>query len=441
MLVRASIIYPYLSAMGITQLYNREFDVQFLDCPTMELNWASPELDALDEAELILMEARTPIINYIYRVSDELRASVDAKVALFGDHVTWDADTALMHADYIILGGDYDYGALQLADALKYRRHISPKFNAGLVDHLDSLPFVNREIVPYDLYYESWRNRKTFVWTMSGRGCLYNCTFCAWIRTLWNNKFRLRTPENVAMEFDMIHDELGDCEILDDNDLFDTTWGAKFAQKLIDMGYKHKEILWACQTHPNMINNLENLKLMRRSGLRTVKLGVESGNQETLDRMCKKTTVRQIETAVHLLQEANIAVHANLMVGWPWETKQQAYHTIEWIKKLQPNQAQFSLIIPYPNTALYDEARANGWLRVGDTDWDDYTAAKPMMTMKDMMPEEVVKLYKDCWKQFYLDPQYIIKHIFAVRHWTGVKQLWNGFRSVYFGHMRAIDDE
>jgi len=122
----------------------------------------------------------------------------------------------------------------------------------------------------------------------------------------------------------------------------------------------------------------------------------------------------------------------------PWETRKQAYHTIEWIKKLDPNQAQFSLIIPYPFTELYDEAKANGWLRIGETDWDHYDASFPMLTMEGMTPEEVVQLYRDCWSQFYLNREYVWNHLKTVKNWQDVKQLIRGYWSIRFGHMRAV---
>jgi radical SAM superfamily enzyme YgiQ (UPF0313 family) len=192
------------------------------------------------------------------------------------------------------------------------------------------------------------------------------------------------------------------------------------------------------QTHSNMINDLETLKLMKKSGLHVVKLGIESGNQTTLDRIRKGVTVEQHEKAIKLLKEADIVVHANLMVGFPWETKAQAYHTINWIKKLEPNQAQFSLVIPYPWTELYDEAKANGWLLVPETDWERYDASYPMLSMEGMTPEEVVQLYRDSWSKFYLNSKYILNHIRTVKNIQDIKQLVRGYRSIRWGHMRAI---
>ena len=53
--VKTVIIYPYLAAMGVTQLEKARFDVEFLDCPTTGLTWESI-LPHLVNSDLIIME-------------------------------------------------------------------------------------------------------------------------------------------------------------------------------------------------------------------------------------------------------------------------------------------------------------------------------------------------------------------------------------------------
>ena len=436
--VRARIEFPYLNAMGVTQLDRAGHDVKFYDCPTMNLAWKDIDED-LAAAELIIMEARTPIIKYIYECAGMLSMTFNTKTALYGDHVTVYPEEALPHCDYVIQGGDYDYGAMKLADALQARQNPQRLFRCGLVHDLDSLPHVDRDLVPNEIYFEAWKIREHYLYTMSGRGCWYNCTFCCWNRPFWECRVRQRSQKDVVKEFWEAHAKYGDCYIWDDHDCFDTEWGKEFAHQLLRTGNTHKEILWAFQTHSNMIHDLEAMKLMKKAGLHLIKLGIESGNQKTLDMIRKGTTVQQHEKAIRILKEADITVHANLMVGFPWETKEEAYHTIEWIKKLDPNQAQFSLAIPYPWTELYDYAKEHNLLLVKPGDWESFDATHPMMRIEGMTSEEVVKLYKDCWRMFYLGWRYKWKHLKTVHTWADLKQLIRGYYSVRFGHMKAIE--
>jgi anaerobic magnesium-protoporphyrin IX monomethyl ester cyclase len=439
--IRASIIYPYLAASGVTQINKAGHEVAFLDCPTMELTWKNVEKE-ISDANLVILEGRTPIIKQIWdSIAFIKRLNPLVKVAVYGDHVSWNpGETLGQGADFIIKGGDYDFGAAMLCDALAAGWSGKSKvLSYGLVQNLDSLPWVDRELVNWRPYYESWRNRDVFLWNMGMRGCYYHCVYCAWAETLWQNKIRYRSPENVATETFWLLRHYGNLEILDDSDLFVMHWGVKFAKHLLSMNISRKDVRWSCQTHPDQIRNIEDLKTTRKSGLTVVKLGVESGDDISLQTMKKGSSRKMIEKAILLLKEAGILVHANMMIGFPWETRTKVLDWISWIKKLDPNQAQFSLVIPYPNTELWQMAQDHGWFIQDPKKWELYDASFPMIKMDGLSGEEVVDLYRKCWSSFYLNPSYMWRHLKKVRHISGLKQLWRGFRSIYFGHMKAVD--
>lgn len=442
---KTSIIYPYLAASGVTQLRDNNFDVTFMDCPTEEKTWDNVK-EAIAKTDILVLEARTPLINYIWDVA--VKANIiksELTTILYGDHVTAFPQESLNQkcVDYVVRGGDFDVGVTHLCLALRALATVPRSYSQTLVQDLDTLSWVNREFVNWRSYFEAWRHRDNFFWTMSGRGCWYDCTFCAWTRPFWENKVRLRSPEDVSQEYCYLYDEYGECEILDDIDLFVTSWGVKFSDELLCKGFDDEKIIWAYQTHPNEIRDLQDFKLMHKAGLRTVKIGIESMNQSTLDRIRKKTTVKQIEHAIKTLKEAKVMVHANMMVGYPWETKEDAYSTIKLIKKLDPNQAQFSMLIPYPWTDMFKEAVENGKLNINPSDYSEFAARKPMLKMEGMTPQEVSELYRDCWRKFYLDWKYVLRKLAHVEPWhlENMRQLIRGYRSVKKGHMRAMEDD
>ena len=437
--IRASIIYPYLAASGVTQIRDAGHDVSLIDCATEEKTWKDVARTVSD-SDLVILEGRTPIIKEIWKDISHVKClNSDVKVAVYGDHVSWDPfGTFDKGADFIIKGGDFDYSAAKLCNDLESGNHPGKIINY-LVPNLDSLPFVDRELVNWRNYFESWRKRDVFLWNMSQRGCYYHCVYCAWAETLWGNKIRYRSPSNVLLETADLWERYGDLEILDDADLFDFTWGLKWAKLLIKEGFYDKEILWSCQTHPAQIRNLEDLKIMKKSGLSVVKLGIESSHDISLWNMKKGLTREQCEKAIKLLKEAGVMVHVNMIIGFPWENRKMVLDSVEWLKKLDPNQAQFSMLIPYPNTEIWQLADEADWFIQDKLNWELYDAQFPMMKMDGLSGEEIIDLYQECWRSFYLNWKYILKHLISVRHWSGLKQLYHGFKSVYYGHMRAVD--
>ncbi|GAG87828.1 unnamed protein product, partial [marine sediment metagenome] len=65
------------------------------------------------------------------------------------------------------------------------------------------------------------------------------------------------------------------------------------------------------------------------AGFRLMKLGLESANQKTLDRLRKNNTVEQIKNGCRIAKDAGLDVHLTIMVGYPWETKEDALRTLE----------------------------------------------------------------------------------------------------------------
>lgn len=438
--IKISIIYPYLAASGVTQIKENGHAIDFVDCPTEGKKWGNIS-HRMQFADLIILEGRTPIIHEIWR-SIEIIKQINPwpKIAVYGDHVSWNPQETLEKgADFILKGGDYDWSAAWLCNSLEKAGDPPKIVDLGLHPNLDDLPWVDRELVNWRNYYETWRKRDVFLWNMGMRGCFYHCSFCAWAETFWQNTIRFRSPRKVAKETVGLAKKYGDLEMLDDSDIFDFIWGLDFAQQLLKMGMNNKEVLWSCQTHPAQIRDVSALETMKKSGLRVVKLGIESSHNYTL-RHTKKASSRKIsELAIKRLQKAGVMVHANMMIGFPWETREMVLETVEWLKALDPNQAQFSMLIPYPNTEIWREAEEKGFFIQDKNDWRNYDASFPMLKMEGLEGNDVVELYQNCWSRFYLDPKYVWRHLKTVRHWEGFMHLVRGFKSVYFGHMRAAE--
>jgi len=252
------------------------------------------------------------------------------------------------------------------------------------------------------------------------------------------------SPKRVADEMQFATEKYGIREYLDDADTFLCKWwGVKFAEELKQRGL---DIFWNMQTRPDQITSvsLEELKFMKKSGLHVVKLGVDASNDETMTRIRKNISIKQVKDAVELLKKAGLEVHVNMIIGYPWEDRKTAYDGIKFVKNLKPNQAQFSLIEPFIGTPIFDEALANNWFIHDPYDYDKYDMKTPIVA-GEMTEREIAKLHRDAWSMFYLNPSFItrqiiksFKHMLEHRNIDSFKHLWRGFKGVYYGHMRAV---
>jgi radical SAM superfamily enzyme YgiQ (UPF0313 family) len=209
---------------------------------------------------------------------------------------------------------------------------------------------------------------------------------------------------------------------------------------------ENMDVYWNIQTRADQILTVSqsDLEMMKKSGLHVVKLGIDGGSDETLRRIRKDITMNEIRKAVSMLKKAELEVHINMILGYPWETRKQAYNTIRFVKGLKPNQAQFGLIQPFIGTPLYKESLENGWFIKNPDDYASWSMKEPLLAGK-MEPKEIAKLYKDAWSSFYFSPDYLARQFWKAlklsiehKNLEAFQHLWRGFKAVYNGHIKAV---
>jgi anaerobic magnesium-protoporphyrin IX monomethyl ester cyclase len=380
--------------------------------------------------DIVVMEAKTPILKQIWSIIDHLKdEKPNAKFVLTGDHVTALPEESFKKSklDYALTGGDWDFSLLKLTQHLRgdsslpkglwYRSSTEIK-NTGqfeLMENLDELPFIDRVLTKWWLYYENWYKRKPFSYVMAGRDCWWRraggCTFCAW--TVLYPKFRVRSPERHL-------DEIGDLienhhvrEIFDDTGTFPSgKWLKKFCEGMIERGY-NDEVLFSCNFRYDQISR-DVCKLMKRAGFRLLKVGLESASQETLDRINKGIRVQQIIDGSKIAKEAGLDIHLTLMVGYPWETSDDAVRTLMLAKKLMESGhadvLQSTIVTPYPGTKLHQQALELNWFKIDPQDYDRYDMTESPFKIEGMTSEEIVRICDEIYK-IYLSPKYVFRRL------------------------------
>lgn len=92
-------------------------------------------------------------------------------------------------------------------------------------------------------------------------------------------------------------------------------------------------------TRPDYVNQ-ETPAFLRSFGVETVELGVQSMDQEVLDRSLRGHSVRQVEAAIAILKQAGFRTGAQLMIGLPGETPRSAVMGARRLAALQPDFAR-----------------------------------------------------------------------------------------------------
>lgn len=447
-------IYPMVPAYAATILHENGYEVIWDDSIAEEKKYEE-WLDNIRNIspDVIVIESKTPVIKRHWRIIEEIKnVSPKIIVVLVGDHVTALPKESFENSkvDYVLAGGDYDFLLLNLVNHLtkkeKLEQGIWYRENGVIKDtgkfkndhNLDDLPFIDRDLTKWGLYSKKNGNYKKIpgTYVMAGRDCWWNkCTFCSW--TTLYPQFRTRKPESVVEEIGMLIEKYGVKEIFDDTGAFPIgEWLEKFCKLMIEKGY-NKKIYFDCNMRFGALN-INEYRLMKKAGFRMLLFGLESGNQKTLDKINKNLKVEQIKDSCIKAKQAGLEPHITVMLGYPWETKEDAMKTVElaeflfskgWVDTLQ-----VTTVIPYIGTPLFEECKKNGLL-VSD-DWDDFDMRKPVM--KTPLSESEIKgLTQRLYKVFFT-PRYLLRKLFLVRRFEDLKFARKGIKKI-LGHVKDFE--
>jgi len=178
---------------------------------------------------------------------------------------------------------------------------------------------------------------------------------------------------------------------------------------------------------------------MKRAGFRLLKVGLESGCDETLKRVNKYETVAQIRQGVKNAKDAGLNVLLTIMVGYPWETEEDAQATFKLAKELMLHKThvgdslQASVIVPYPGTPLYFEALKNNWFQIDPSDYEAFDMSQPPLK-SPIGAQKTTELCDRLWR-IHLHPLFMTKTLASISSADDFRLLWQGLKSLT-GHIR-----
>ncbi|AXV40743.1 B12-binding domain-containing radical SAM protein [Methanobacterium sp. BAmetb5] len=399
-------------------LEQNDIAVEIIDAAALEMSWETLEAEIRRVSpQLVAVTALTPTIGQALQTAELAKKTCPpATVVMGGYHPTFNYQE-MLEKDYvdIVVMGEGEYTLLELVQTLEeggdlknvkgiaYQDVVTPP--RPLIEDLDELPFPARHLLPMDHY--KILNMKLHTATLiSGRGCPMQCSFCA-SAALHGNKLRMRSAQNVVDEMEhLINDhDAGMIAFMDDTFTLKPSRVAEICDEIIK---RDLDTYWGCTARADTLSD-ELLQKLSDSGCITLFLGVESADQQQLDRVNKQITIDKIRQAFKLSRENDIRTIASVVLGMPGDTKDSIERTIKFVRELNPSYALFSLATPYPGTRFYQEAVQDNLIKVKD--WSKYTLLSPVLETVDCSLDELKKMQKKAFRQFYLRPVYLMKQV------------------------------
>jgi anaerobic magnesium-protoporphyrin IX monomethyl ester cyclase len=430
---REELVVPPLGLAYLASTLRREgHRVKILDAFALGMSWAEFEAEIKKQKpDLIGMGGMTPTIDNTLRAAKICRPHTRTLV-VGGPHVSVHREEFFRdcpEADFGVMGeGEVAFAGLvkrleEGKDPWEVPGLVGPERAnppANFIEGLDSIPFPSRHLLPNQAYrYALWPGKKITT-LITSRGCPYQCIFCD--KSTFGSKWRARSAQNVLEEIEQIVRDLKIKSIIIYDDLFTLSKQrvVQICQGILDRGL---QIEWKCEGRVDRVDE-EMLRWMRKAGCTLIAYGVESGNQEGLEYLRKKTTLAQIRRAFELTHKAGLRPMAYFILGIPVETFEGGLKTIEFAKELKPEYAQFSILSPYKGTDLYAEAKAKGWYREVDANNPfDKDQKRPVVLSENWSEEQLREILKKAHRRFYFRGGYILNRLRGIRSFQGIRSL------------------
>lgn len=412
-------------------------EVSILDSIALELN-AQQTREAIlkEKADIVGITTMTVAFQGALEAA-RIAKGCGCKVVLGGPHLSIFPQETMYHdcIDYAIIG-DGEYSMLELVNAIEqgkpvedikgliYRRDGSVFINPpAVINDLDQLPLPQRDLLPNEKYGLIGA-AMPFATMLTMRGCPFDCGYCG-NRSDPMRAVRFRKVEKVLDEIELLVEKYKVKEI---NFVVETlTLKRDFMVQICNGILERKiKVRWQGPTRVDCVD-IDLLRLMSEAGCRQLRYGIESGNQNILELMNKKTKLGMIEEAIAATRKANIKTVGYFILGYVTETPVTIRETINFAKKLKLDTAVFYTGVPYFKTRFYESA-----LKLGLVDfdyWPQWVLGKRSDPLAYMVPG-ADKWVKTAFREFYYRPGYIARHLLNIRSFKELRDGFNAAKSL-----------
>jgi anaerobic magnesium-protoporphyrin IX monomethyl ester cyclase len=405
----------YLAAV----LEKNQCEVDVIDCQASKLSYEDFKREiSKRRPNIVGMTSTTLTYKSALRIAEIAKEVIPSCLTVLGGcHVTfWDVE-ALQECPYldVVVRKEGENTIVELVERLEAGKdfhdilgvtcrkgeEIVRNPDRPYIEDLDSLPFPAHHLWPIDRLR---KYGKVIFPLMTSRGCTFWCEFCSAVR-MFGRKFRMRSPKSVVDELEYLHNTYGAANFTFYDDSF-TVDQSRVEEICRDIHSRNLRIKWDCGTRVDMVTK-DLLQKMSEAGCIAVWFGVEAGSQRVIDAMGKGFSLNRTKKAFKLAKEAGLMTIASAVFGFPGETRETAWETINLVEEINPDDVGYYIATPYPGTPMADYVKKMGWLRV--TDFDKYDTATPIFELPTLSMQELREIREKAFHKFYLRPTYIIR--------------------------------
>lgn len=313
-----------------------------------------------------------------FAIADEFRRR-GVPVVLGGLTPTCLPELSAQHADAVVLGEAEDVWPRIISDAAAgtlrplYRRE---GFAPGA-----RIPVPRRDLLRPDAY--TYRGMRMMDLIETSRGCRFGCFPCQ-VPYVAGKDHRQRAIEAVVDEMAAL-----ECERV------------FIVDNALEQNEEHERALFSAMRRAK--KSWVSHPISVEPGI--LKLAAESGCWYVYHQVHDAT--ERIREKIRLMHEFGIAVEATVLLGIDTHSPDTFKRLVDFLLEAEVDLAEFTVLTPFPGTALFDQMKAQG--RLLHEDWGRYNAENVVFRPAQMTPRQLEEGYLYCWERFYQEESQPVK--------------------------------
>ena len=363
------------------------YDVSVINENILGRELSSEELASID---ILGLSCITTTVNRGKEIASEYRKirkanGLESKTIIGGIHASMIPADVEPHFDQIVVGEAENI----ILDVLSGMIKDKIVYASGFKD-LNKLPRIN-----FNLLKES--EKMDIYSIMTSRGCPYDCNFCT-VTKMFGREYRSQSPQRVIDEIS----EYKNGKIFFSDDHFAAD--IKRTDQILDLMIKNGfNMPWSVQIRTEVTKKPEFIAKMKKAGCKTVYVGLESINQQSLKEMNKKQSLEDIERTIKVFHDNGIAIHGMFILGNDTDTKDVFKRTSDFSIETGLDYVQYCILTPLPGSKTYSKLETEG--RLLHKKWDFYDGMHVVYKPRNMTPNELQRGVLRCYKDFYSFPR------------------------------------
>ena len=221
---------------------------------------------------------------------------------------------------------------------------------------LDQFPFPSRHLIDMESYH-FYINGVRATSLIGMLGCPYQCTFCGLRLSPSFRVTRTRSTDNILAEIKHLHGTYGFRGFMFSDD--ESNLPGNFVELMNGLADLQEELCVAFVIRGFVKANLfseQQAQAMKRAGFKNLLVGFESGSEQILTNIRKKSTKNQNTQCMEIAHKYGFNIKALMSIGHAGETDKTIAETHDWLLNVEPQDFDCTVICVYPGTPYHSHS-------------------------------------------------------------------------------------